>query len=441
MAEQAAKSSANNILDFTLAHFAPSKEEDLYEAVRCATSVDLDNFAGAYGDFASRGTTHAPPLQEGELRPYFPSWGQAEWTHGGFTLNYDALKLEGGDWAAADAIKQRLLYCHSVAFDDPMGQMVTLAAAQMRLKNQGDSGMQALLNYVNLLLHFSELLRSHVVCTVSPENYLPAHTVPRTVSLNQEMQASLENSELPEIDELMQAAPEDIQALWRRQMSEPNGTKLLKEVSFGVACERISAAIEGVSAAQGRLSLYLPFRYDVDLLKRYPKPLDGTTPIDFPERDNWLLDQLIDLELPNLDLLSPSDVLAIRAGSEFSRWRNVLKEALSHARAIPLDVWNREREVRREIDDRLKEGKVQLEADISKSPALDGVKKGSITMLVGLASVGVTCLLNPASLLVVLVLAAGASATVTAIAEAIKSSGAATKDRRGALAHYVAVLR
>jgi len=118
-----------------------------------------------------------------------------------------------------------------------------------------------------------------------------------------------------------------------------------------------------------------------------------------------------------------------------------LKEALSHARAIPLDVWNREREVRREIDDRLKEGKVQLEADISKSPALDGVKKGSITMLVGLASVGVTCLLNPASLLVVLVLAAGASATVTAIAEAIKSSGAATKDRRGALAHYVAVLR
>jgi hypothetical protein len=58
-----------------------------------------------------------------------------------------------------------------------------------------------------------------------------------------------------------------------------------------------------------------------------------------------------------------------------------------------------------------------------------------------IANAQATCLLNPASVFAVLALAAGASATVTGLAKALKSLGGATKDRRGALAHHVAVLR
>jgi hypothetical protein len=442
MSGQAANSLASNVLDFTLAHFGPQHEQDLYEVVRSATSEDLDRFVDAYANFASRGTTRAPELQDGELRPYFPTSGQAaDWTQGGFTLSRDALKLDGGDWAAVDAIKHRLLYCHSVAFDDPMGEIVTSAAAQLRLKDQGDSGMRALLNYVNLLLHFSEFLRGNIVCIVSPESYLPRYAGPRSVSMNQDMQASLKTSELPEIDEIMEAAPKNIQVQWQSELREPNKRKLLKEANLVAACERISAAIAGVSAAAGRLSLYLPFRYDVELLKRYPKPLESGRVAHFPDGDNWLLDQVIDLELPNLELLDPRDIVAIRTGSEFSAWRNVLKKALTSASAFPHSVWNREQEVRREIDDRLREGKLQMEAAISKSPVLEGVKKGAVTMLAGVASAGVTCLLNPASVFLWLLWAAGAGATVAAIAEALKTTPGPVKERTGTLAHFVAVLR
>lgn len=119
----------------------------------------------------------------------------------------------------------------------------------------------------------------------------------------------------------------------------------------------------------------------------------------------------------------------------------VLKDALISANSIPVDIWNGELEARKAVDERLAEGKVKLEEAVSKSPALEGLKKGSVAIIAGLASAGVTCLLNPASILMVMVLAAGAGATVSAIAEAIKSSEGSSKVRFGALAHYVAVLR
>jgi hypothetical protein len=349
---------------------------------------------------------------------------------------------EDGDWHAVDAIKHRLLFCHSIAFDDPLGEIVSLAASQMRLGNQGDGGKRALLNYINLLLHFSELLRTHVVCVVPPEAYLPGHTAPTYVPLDANLQMDLQDwQQQLDFDEIMQAAPENVQVEWKTLLKEADGNALLQKVNFVRACERISSAIAGVSHAPRKLSLYLPFRYDVDLLKKYRGSAIAPGSFSLPDRDNWLLNQLVDVKLPGLSSLSPHDLVAIRTGAEFGQWRKVLKEALRNADALPDDLWNREQEVRKEIDDRLQEGKVQLEAAISKSRVLDGVKQGSVSMLAGLASVGLTLLLNPAALLAVLVAAAGAAATVQAIAAAVKGSTGSTTSSRGALAHYVAVLR
>src|SRR5690348_14933282 len=84
----------DNVLDFALAQFAPSSEEELYEAVRSATAAELEKFLDAYAEFAATRTTHAPPLKPGELRPYFPAGDMPEWLQGRFTVDNHALTLE-----------------------------------------------------------------------------------------------------------------------------------------------------------------------------------------------------------------------------------------------------------------------------------------------------------------------------------------------------------
>jgi hypothetical protein len=319
-----------------------------------------------------------------------------------------------------------------------------MAEIELSLRQSGGA-MRALLNYINLLLHFADLLRNHVVCPISPLFYLPGGEFlnnPRSQAgtLERDMLSSLNNANLPDITEIVQAAPKDLQIQWQSYPNDSADRELLTLTNVEIACERISRAITRVSGAPGALSLYFPFRYDVELISRYPKALDNRG-IEFSGRDNWLVDQLIDLDLPNLELLSPTDILAVRAGSEFSRWRKVLAEALIQANALPAHVWNRKQESRKEIDDTLREGKVQLEAAMSKSAVLAGLKKGSISMLAGLASVSITHLLSPTSPLKVMLLAGGANAIVNAIAESLKSSTVASGDRNPILAHYVAVLR
>ena len=91
----------DNVLDFTLAHFSPTTEEELYEAVRSATAADLEKFRDAYAAFAATGTTHAPVLKEGELRPYFPSGDMPDWLQGRFSIDNHALTEDGatgGPW-------------------------------------------------------------------------------------------------------------------------------------------------------------------------------------------------------------------------------------------------------------------------------------------------------------------------------------------------------
>src|SRR5438270_5353035 len=65
---ESANPTANNLFDFTLAQFAPSKEEDLYRAVQAVTADKLESFLDAYSEFAANETTYAPVLKPGELR-------------------------------------------------------------------------------------------------------------------------------------------------------------------------------------------------------------------------------------------------------------------------------------------------------------------------------------------------------------------------------------
>jgi hypothetical protein len=387
----------DNVLDFTLAHFSPTTEEELYEAVRSATAAELETFNEAYAEFAATGTTHAPLLKPGELRPYFPDCDMPAWLQGQFSIDNHALTEEGGDWKP----------WHN-----------------------------GLLNYINLLVHFKDLIRRHVVCPVAHESYLPGRTTPDYIGLGDRIEATADKSKPADVDELLEAAPANVKEIWREDLEQADGESLVKSVSVVKACERIGYALAGVKNAPGRLSLYFPFRYDVHLLERCGPP-DSLR--EFGDRENRNLNELVNLEMPNLESLDPTEILAIRSGDEFEQWRRTLKSALADAGSQPADLRNRPQEVRNIVDEKLVDGKQDLESAISKSPVLAALRKGSVSMLAGLASGTVAYYLSGKDLVYGMI-GTTAAAAVTVGAD-MMSAPKVTDAQRAVLAHYVAVLR
>ena len=85
-----------------------------------------------------------------------------------------------------------------------MPVVASLAMAQRRIPQPIHNG---LLNYVHLLLHFRELVREQIVCPVSHHSYLRGSKLPGYVAIVEEVSASLKESNPPDIEEIVEAAP------------------------------------------------------------------------------------------------------------------------------------------------------------------------------------------------------------------------------------------
>src|SRR5580704_5208813 len=119
----------SNILELASAFFGTDQHEDLYAAFGDASPDRLEEFLVLYREFASDGRLKAPPLEEGELRPYLSTTSReyfAPWELGAFDLSNKAFGDANSLWRAVDQIKHRLLYCHSVAVEDPLGDILSL---------------------------------------------------------------------------------------------------------------------------------------------------------------------------------------------------------------------------------------------------------------------------------------------------------------------------
>jgi hypothetical protein len=440
MNDDSPKIIATNVLDFLLESFACAQEMDLYDAVCTAPPAKLESVLHEYRNFASGGIVHAPPLSDGEIRPYFAtdSLGAAPWADGTFRLEYSTFASPGGHqeliWQAVDAIKYRLLYCHSLAVDDLLGDMLFLSEVT--------PGRQTLLNYVNFLLHMGPLVRSHVLCFVTPRIYLrPEFKTRRGGWLK------------PRLEEMLSGRPVletlDFQEIERKRPKEYQlnpwpGTgpdEMLRSVHFNNSCERISRTIAAAADAPGLLSVYLPFQYDIDLLSRYQEQALVDESIRVP-LDDWLISKWIDIELPGFDKLSPEDLVNIRTQSEeFDNWRGDLKDAMQHANNSLPNVLVRNEDIRWEVKTKLREGKARLEASLPRSAVLKGLKKGTVSMLGGALSLAIVSLLDPTKTVgAVLEAFAGVagSAGISALAEALE--GNSSNAKRAAWNHYVAML-
>jgi hypothetical protein len=147
-------------------------------------------------------------------------------------------------------------------------------------------------------------------------------------------------------------------------------------------------------------------------------------PFNVPDADNWLLNQWIDIELPGIASLTPDELVSIRTQSEeFEQWRRALKDAVRWADAAPRTLLDRRSHVKREVQERLEEGKNELESSMPKSTLLKGLKKGSVSMLGGAVSAALVFWLDPTRTLgAALAGLAGAagSAAISAAEEGLK---------------------
>ena len=105
----------NNSLDFSLQYFGPSTEQGLYAVVNEAELPKLEGFLEAYRAFVRSGAGALPKMASSTLRPYLPYVDKPDWAVGGLQLDYHTLKTDGAEWAIADAIKHRLLYCQELS--------------------------------------------------------------------------------------------------------------------------------------------------------------------------------------------------------------------------------------------------------------------------------------------------------------------------------------
>jgi hypothetical protein len=442
------QSGAGNVLDFALEAFSAPSEEELYPVVQNASAEQIGTVLEQYRVWASTAIVRAPRLAEGELRPYFvTSSGLAAWARGGLD-NRNGFKDQTEIWAAVDSIKYRLLYCHSVAIDDAFGNLL-----DRNLREKTDDVRNRLLNYVAFLLHMGPLLRGNILCLVTSDLYLPREkgSVSHWTALKDRLLGELRAGDVwkqLDIGEISRQAPPDVRKTWEKELRDPVSETSVRMANFLGSCERIARALAASFNAQDRITTYLPFRYDVDLLTAFQQSVRENgrsilSRMNLPDYDNWLLSRLIDIYLPGIDKLEPSQLVQIRTGSsEFAEWRAALADAVRYVDSVPQNIWGRPEAVRKEVVDRLQQGKARLEESLPKATFRKALTSGTVAMVGGAIATGLSVLVDPTMTTVAILAALTAGVAAPAfVAVADAAEGKSNQAKRAARAHYLALLR
>jgi hypothetical protein len=434
----------HNVLDFSVAFFGCAEEQDLLQAIAAADVRRLEAWLDGYGDFASTTRLKSRDLEPGEIRPYFQTrtrW--LPWTRGG-------LDSKAETFAFADEIKHRLLYSHSLAIDDELGRRLDDCIRKLKVYPDAHGSRDPLVAYANLLLHVAPLLRTDILCMVSPPEYV-ADAPSLKPQLKDEM-ITLATDAAQEFDlsELAAAAPPETREKWQQVLDSGEESERwgLRRDNLIAACDRLAYAAQACAHLPGKLTMYLPFRYDVHLLSLCLRTRMAQLLPKLPDADNLVIKHLADMTLPGLASLDPGELVAVRQSSEeFEAWRASLRNALRTASTTPSDLFDRDEEVRRAFRDSLTDAKRRLEESLGRSQLRPRLATSAVSLMCGALSVGVAALLSPlatAAAVAASLAGVAASETLKAIAKPgeVKSPSRAKRQAQEALVqHYAAVMQ
>jgi hypothetical protein len=437
--------------------FSASPDEELYEAVQKSTCKRLNDFLEHYRKYAASALSNLPSLESGMLRPYLrtdtTTSGTAPWLWGAFGLGGNDMKEADSVWKAVDEIKHRLLYCHSVAVEDPFGIILALASSEVFHPKDLERHKAVLLNFINLLIHMRPLIERHVLCFVPPQYYAqrPLQHAPIEYLFNQ-FSKDRRSLPLPVIDEFLRRAPQDTREAWDSLLKSVLRKELLDTLRR-LAISRVDATFSTMAYAPDQLSAYFPFRYDIKLIALFQDRLrraserrngqDRDSKVDnIPDRENRLLTELISIDLPGVSLLSPDEIVAIRQGDAFEEWRNTLKGGLQRASELDEDLLDFDKAARSTVSEALQPAYAKLKTEFKRSSFLSKAGAASAPLICGAIGGFAGYLVDPnVGGLVGALTGSFAEASVEVTNRWIKDRGKTSKEILHATKnHYVALL-
>jgi hypothetical protein len=297
-------------------------------------------------------------IEAGQLRPWVP---RALWTWHPELVADDYVGQAGAAGAGLMRLQQYLLYCHEVAVANPLtrlwapGRIPSLSWARSYL------GMVAI--YAS---YCGPLLETGVLRMVSST----LETAP------QPLRAAAQSD-----DELLGAVS---------PTSEQKASLDTLRLAFDTTWEGLSAS----KRTGGSVHLLLASRHWAPLLTWLARRSDGG-PAAAPA-DLRLAEVLASLEIPGLDGLSPSDIVAVRENDAFVAWRAALRSALIQVDALrPDQAGSRPGDAAALIDETLREARERVETRMGESRFLSAARSPARSFSIGAITAGAMATVFP----------------------------------------------
>lgn len=396
-------SNATTLLELASEFFGCEADDRLFHVVKSASIEKLQEFYHNYKIFAAETRSRAPTLTEGELRPYLPAnSNSADWIVGDLQLSSSTFDDYESRWQAIDKIKHRLLYCHSVALDHPLGLILEIATSSSVSEYSRETYRNRVVNFFRFMIDLRPLIEAHILCLTNPGHQLSG-IWPKT-DIETELRALIErdHSVLPKTEEFIRVAPQNVKEQWAALLREGHRDRLERAIALK-ACDRINRVFGAWRDEPEKFNLYFPFQYDVRLIAAWASQkdissVDSAAPLSqFRDRDTRLLNQFLELELPGLRRLDPKQIATIRAADKFVDWRNELREALQKISQLPSDYLNRERELQEEFKYQMRSAQKGIEAEFKKSSFLAESRDAGTKFVVGGVGILAGILIHPAA--------------------------------------------
>lgn len=397
----------NTILDVIAEAFGEKLSDHLLDSLYRARALDVfDDLIELVQKFCP---SAALPEKKG-LRPYVPLY--RPWTTEpprpirGLRLRWNSSdfdKLEHPEKAVrvVDSLKHHLLYCHSLALDDPLPLLLSFV--------ESPRARCRLLNYLGLLKRIAPLVKKEYIVLVEPafwqnfkvfrEDSWAAQTLfsgkypagadpyrrpPGFFTSYAEVADPYRDLSLPaDFDESVAKAA-DFSDVPGHETSEFNaaspsvegGSSKWDFIADGEDFIRIGAAASAFHPH--RLDLYFPFRYYETICKKL---------FEYGLRDakqhgqalDFRLSRLLNVQLPELEELRLEDIIAIReTNDDFENWREELSLVLER-----VNEPGKSEDQQRVEWTKLKGVVKQLEKDLKQSSLKEKLKPAGLTFVIG----------------------------------------------------------
>jgi hypothetical protein len=347
---------ARTILDVTADHFGEEFGPDLIHRLDSEPLANLRTWQQVVRAFTEDAVVDTRPA--GQLRPYVPTErNSARDVPHGFYLRPDDFKNLEVVERGFESLKHHLLYCHSLAFDDPLPWILDMFVLNDPIyEHQLEQARGEAIDCLQFLSWIKPLIDSGAVVLV--ENPL---STGNSVNL------------IPRTDELIEAADFSDASDWLADNPRQYG-QLSKQVTLDRANDDLGRSMRAITRHPDALDLYLPYRHYEQLLG-VAIGAEAHAKAQGDAGQLRLLRGLLGTEVPGLDRLEVRDLVAIRnQDSAFESWRRVLEHGLNRVNQIDPESLGAAHESVRVVRQELAHEARLLEAEIDRSRFLSRVK-------------------------------------------------------------------